>query len=622
MKKKDLVAIIIIVIVILGLLYFLLMNNGVPITKLYLNKSTINLLVGEEEKIDVSIEPNNANNKNIIWESSNSSVAIVNDGKITALNDGITVITAMTKDKKISDSCIINVYKKEINQVIIREEEIKLKLGETKELEITVNPIEMKKMFTYVSSDESIVKVDEKGKIYGVKNGVATISIKMRDDIVATCKVSVVIPVETLSLSNESLTLELGKSSELKFTVTPEEAANQEITWQSNDEEVADVKNGTVLAKGVGETTIKVLIGDKEAVCRIKVINSVKKVSLNKTSISMNRGDSKTITVTITPNNVTNKKVTWISSNERIAKVDKDGKITGIGSGEATITATVDGKKATCKVTVTYTPITENSKYKKGYTTIASYNSDTLKYRIQKVKDEYYTLVWVENANKQWNSAFPKYGNRYPQKEILETEIKKYNYQNKGLVATNSSPFWDGWGDSPCVPFVMNKGNIIRDIKNTEYDKKIYVNIGITEKGDLKEYKFTKKDYAHNQKVKQNIIKDGVKNTFASFAAILKEDGKLSGSNTTCDTSNPNTYCFNKTILCQVDRNNFIIFSGGKSLSYLGIAYKLRDDFNCKVAYAYDGGASNSLYYKTKSKTPQMIFNGQNVPDMMYFVEQ
>ena len=48
----------------------------------------------------------------------------------------------------------------------------------------------------------------------------------------------------------------------------------------------------------------------------------------------------------------------------------------------------------------------------------------------------------------------------------------------------------------------MNKGNIIRDIKNTEYDKKIYLNIGITEKGDLKKYKFTKKDYAHNQKVK------------------------------------------------------------------------------------------------------------------------
>ena len=111
MKKKDLVAIIIIVIVILGLLYFLLMNNGVPITKLYLNKSTINLLVGEEEKIDVSIEPNNATNKNIIWESSNSSVAIVNDGKITALNDGITVITAMTKDKEISDSCIINIFR-------------------------------------------------------------------------------------------------------------------------------------------------------------------------------------------------------------------------------------------------------------------------------------------------------------------------------------------------------------------------------------------------------------------------------------------------------------------------------------------------------------------------------
>ena len=618
--KKVMTTLIIGILILCGIVCFFVFSNRVPISKLYLNKENISLLVGESEKLILNIEPENATNKRVIWESNDNGVASVDkEGKVVANNEGSAIITVKTKDNEIYDYCIVNVFKNEIEGIVFKEENIEIEVDDSRKLEVNAS-LELQELFTWESSNEEIVKVDKEGKIYGIASGVATINIKIREKIVASKEVRIIIPVDSLSLENETVTIGKGDSEQLKFVITPEKAANQEVRWISDNEDIVSVKEGVITGKSEGEAIIKVAIGDKEASCKVKVIIPVTEIKLNKSKLSINRGDIVELKVTIKPNDATNKKITWKSSNEKIAKVDKNGKITGIGSGETTITATVDGKKATCKVTVTYTPITENNKYKKGYTTIASYNSDTLKYRIQKVKDEYYTLVWVENANKQWNSAFPKYGNRYPQKEILETEIKKYNYQNKGLVATNSSPFTDGWGDTPCVPFVMNKGNILLDIKNTEYTKMIYVNIGITEKGDLKEYKFTKKDYAHNQKIKQRIIKDGVRNTFATFAAILAPDKKLSNDKTTCDTSNP--YCFEKTVLCQVDRNNFIIFSGGKSLSYLGVAYKLRDNFNCKVAYAYDGGSSSSLFYKTKSNTVQNIFNGQSVPDMMYFVEQ
>ena len=77
----------------------------------------------------------------------------------------------------------------------------------------------------------------------------------------------------------------------------------------------------------------------------------VNKVTLNKTSHSMNIGEKVTLTATVEPSNATNKTVTWTSSNKNVATVS-NGTVTAVGSGTATITATADGKKVTCTITV------------------------------------------------------------------------------------------------------------------------------------------------------------------------------------------------------------------------------------------------------------------------------
>ena len=83
---------------------------------------------------------------------------------------------------------------------------------------------------------------------------------------------------------------------------------------------------------------------------------AVSKVALSKTSVSIYAGSTTKLTATVTPSNATNKKVTWKSSNSAVASVDANGNVKGIKAGTVTITATADGKSASCKVTVKAKP--------------------------------------------------------------------------------------------------------------------------------------------------------------------------------------------------------------------------------------------------------------------------
>lgn len=89
---------------------------------------------------------------------------------------------------------------------------------------------------------------------------------------------------------------------------------------------------------------------------------AVSRVVLNKTTLSLVKGGSETLTAIISPDTATNKKVTWTSDKLAVATVDDSGKITAVGAGTATITVTTaDGNKtATCKVTVTAPSLTLN----------------------------------------------------------------------------------------------------------------------------------------------------------------------------------------------------------------------------------------------------------------------
>ena len=167
------------------------------------------------------------------------------------------------------------------------------------------------------------------------------------------------IAVTSISLDKTSLTLEIGESYTLIATVSPSNATDKSVTWSSTNPSVASVSGGKVTAKSEGATTITATAHNgKTAACTVTVnelapeIIEVTSVALNKTSLTLEIGASETLMATVLPSNATDKSVTWTSSAQSAATV-ANGKITAIGSGTATITATAhNGKTATCIVTV------------------------------------------------------------------------------------------------------------------------------------------------------------------------------------------------------------------------------------------------------------------------------
>ena len=167
------------------------------------------------------------------------------------------------------------------------------------------------------------------------------------------------VSVTGVTLNQTSISIVPGGGETLTATVTPADATNKKVTWKSSNEAIATVDaNGIVIGVAAGTATITVTTedGGYTATCAVEVINfvNVTGVTLNKTSTTIAVGASETLTATVTPDNATFKNVTWKSSNEAVATVDANGKVTGVKAGTATITVTtvVGGETATCAVEV------------------------------------------------------------------------------------------------------------------------------------------------------------------------------------------------------------------------------------------------------------------------------
>lgn len=168
-------------------------------------------------------------------------------------------------------------------------------------------------------------------------------------------------PVKKISLSKSTLELIVNKKNTDKLTVTyaPKDSIIQQVIWSSSNPKVATVdQQGNVKAVGKGSAKITARTVEGSNIsksCTVNVQTEVTKVVLNKSKATLCTTGTKTIqlSASISPKNVSNKKVTWKSSNTKVATVDSKGKVTAKGPGIVSITATSNNYKATCKVTVT-----------------------------------------------------------------------------------------------------------------------------------------------------------------------------------------------------------------------------------------------------------------------------
>jgi uncharacterized protein YjdB len=232
--------------------------------------------------------------------------------------------------------------------------------GKNVNLKATVSPSNAtNKAVTWKSSNTKVATVDNAGKVTAVSVGTAKITCTAADGskTSTSCTITVTTPVTKVSLNASSKTIAKGKSITLKATVTPSKAY-QKVTWESSNTSVASVSSsGKVTAKKVGTATITCTATDgsgKKATCKITVKTPVTKIKLNKTKATVKAGKKLTLKATVTPTKAY-KKVTWKSSNTKVATVSSSGKVTAKKKGTVTITCTAadgSGKKVTCKIKV------------------------------------------------------------------------------------------------------------------------------------------------------------------------------------------------------------------------------------------------------------------------------
>ncbi len=159
------------------------------------------------------------------------------------------------------------------------------------------------------------------------------------------------IPVTGISLDEHTFSLKVDSTETLLATITPNNATNQNKTWESRDENIATVNNNglvTAISEGGIYIVVTTQDGNFQDSCLVTVTEdtdiAVTGVTLNKRTLSLKVDSTETLTATIIPNNATNQNKTWQSRDESIATVDNNGLVTGIDVGSTYIVViTADG---------------------------------------------------------------------------------------------------------------------------------------------------------------------------------------------------------------------------------------------------------------------------------------
>ena len=331
----------------------------ISVTNITLDSSSVELTEGESYTLHATVSPSNADNQTVLWTSSNSSVATVNRGVVQAVSAGQATITATSDDGGKTATCTVTVKSKVIavKGVSLDQTSLNLRVGEPVYLKATVSPEDAtNKNVSWISSNESVVSVNSAGLVNPLSSGTAVISVITEDGgFKAQCEVVVTVAVTGIVLSQTTASVFEGESITLQATVTPADATDKEVIWKSSDPDVATVNGGKVTGVKVGTAVITATTKDgaKSASCVITVTAHVQSISLDKTTLTLERGSSEPLKANVLPENALNRNVNWRSSDNAVATVT-NGVVTARGIGSAEITATTEdgGKTARCMVTV------------------------------------------------------------------------------------------------------------------------------------------------------------------------------------------------------------------------------------------------------------------------------
>ena len=363
------------------------LNEEIPCTSIIFDEPTFMMTVGETKTLPVTVEPANTTDK-LEWSSSDEETVSITDGVATAKKEGIASITVKAGNKLAGCRVVVQKAqggevgggdKIEVTEIQLNKTEITVVTGLSEQLEVVKllpeNATEKTVVWESDNTDIALV-IPQDATVNGVfykggrvtgKNPGTTIVRALAGVAKAECKVTVTsggsVTIESLSIDPSPVSLAIDEEKILTAVVTPSNA-KAEVVWKIDNEKIAVVgsineKQAKVQGLSAGKTTVTATAGGKSATCEVTVTGGsgnvqVQSITLDKTTLKLEVGQSAQITATVLPENAHDKSIIWTTTDPYNAYVN-GGKVTGYGVCEATITATSVSNPqvtATCKVSI------------------------------------------------------------------------------------------------------------------------------------------------------------------------------------------------------------------------------------------------------------------------------
>lgn len=333
------------------------LNTIAKVTGITLSDKNIALLIGAgDEKLcsQLSFEtkPIDAFYQTVAWVSSDENIVTVDtDGTIHANGIGEAIISAVSDDPDYNTpaTCKVSVGQA-VMVVVLSEHDSIIYTGESVKLDASISPdVASNKKLVWASSDPDVATVDSNGNVKGISVGTAVITCSAADgsEVMDNCEITVRAKVKGIKLDQSKLQLAVGNGSKaatghLDFSVQPENAFVQTVTWTSSDENVITVDSyGILRAIGPGKATVSAISDDPDfntpATCQVSVGQAVTSIQFVNVQSSMRINSAQTLKAEVLPADAANKKLLWESSDPDVLSVDANGNVRAIGIGSADI---------------------------------------------------------------------------------------------------------------------------------------------------------------------------------------------------------------------------------------------------------------------------------------------
>lgn len=245
-----------------------ILEEKVPVTGIRFEKENILFSeIGETALLRAIVLPEDADNKDVRWESSNEKVATVENGIVTCKGYGTAEISATTEDGGFTAVCKVTAERKEIlpTSITLDKADVTMNVGETTKLKADVWPTDAdNKSVIWNSDNEDIAKVSSDGVVTAVKAGKTKVyATTQANNLKAECDITVLQPVTGIEMDKASISFTyIGETVRLTAKLLPEDASNQNVTWESSDTKVAIVSKGKVVCTGFGTAVIYAVSAD------------------------------------------------------------------------------------------------------------------------------------------------------------------------------------------------------------------------------------------------------------------------------------------------------------------------------------------------------------------------